>query len=92
MAIVDHDRAAGALGVRVDKVTAMTLEQLEQRVHELERQVAKLRTELRPLRPMSSVEETFGMFGDDPEFDEIIRLGREYRGNRSQSGGVFSVN
>jgi hypothetical protein len=25
------------------------------------------------------VEETFGMFGDDPEFDEIIRLGREYR-------------
>jgi hypothetical protein len=28
---------------------------------------------------MSSVEETFGMFGEDPEFDEIIRLGREYR-------------
>jgi hypothetical protein len=57
----------------------MTLEQLEQRVHELERQVAELQSALKPLRPMASVEETFGMFGDDPEFDEIIRLGREYR-------------
>ncbi len=57
----------------------MTLEQLEQRVHDLERQVAELRGELRPLRPLSSVEETFGMFAADPEFDEIVRLGREYR-------------
>jgi hypothetical protein len=57
----------------------MTLEQLEQRVHALERQVAELRAELKPLRPLGSVQETFGMFAQDPEFEEIVRLGREYR-------------
>ena len=60
-------------------MTIMTLEQLEQRVYDLERQVAELRGERRPLRPLSSVGETFGMFANDPEFDEIVRLGREYR-------------
>lgn len=57
----------------------MTLEQLEKRVHDLERQVAELRGELKPLRPLDSVSQTFGMFADDPEFEAIIRLGREYR-------------
>jgi len=57
----------------------MTIDQLERRVHDLEQQVAELRRELKPLRPMGSVAETFGMFADDPEFDEIVRLGREYR-------------
>ena len=57
----------------------MTLEQLEQRVHELERQVAELRGELRSLRPLRNVGETFGMFAGDSEFDELVRLGREYR-------------
>ncbi len=57
----------------------MTLEQLEQKVNELERQVAQLRREIKPLRPMTSVADTFGMFADDPDFDEIVRLGREYR-------------
>lgn len=57
----------------------MTLEQLEMKVHELERQIAELRQEIRPLRPLPSVQETFGMFADDPDFDEIVRLGREYR-------------
>jgi hypothetical protein len=38
-----------------------------------------LRAELKPLRPLASVGETFGMFAADPEFDEIVRLGREYR-------------
>ena len=57
----------------------MTLEQLEQRVHELERQLAELRCELKPLAPLGGVQETFGMFAEDPEFDEIVRLGREYR-------------
>ena len=53
----------------------MTLAQLEQRVHDLERQVAELCGELKPLRPLSNVQETFGMFADDPEFEEIVRLG-----------------
>ena len=57
----------------------MTLEQLEERVHDLERQVAELRSESKPLRPMASVQGTFGMFAGDPEFEEIVRLGREYR-------------
>lgn len=57
----------------------MTLEQLEQRVSDLEQQVAQLRLQLKPLRPMGSVEETFGMFAENPEFDEMVRLGREYR-------------
>ncbi|MCE9556557.1 MAG: hypothetical protein K8T91_24675 [Planctomycetes bacterium] len=57
----------------------MTLEQLEQRVHDLERQVALLRQKLKSLRPLGSVQDTFGMFAADAEFDEIVRLGREYR-------------
>ena len=57
----------------------MTLEQLEQRVLDLERQVAILRDELKPLRPMGDVKGTFGMFAGDPRFNEIARLGREYR-------------
>jgi hypothetical protein len=57
----------------------MTLQQLEQRVVELERQVAALQHAAKPLRPLPSVQDTFGMFANDPEFDEIVRLGREYR-------------
>jgi hypothetical protein len=57
----------------------MTLEQLERKVLDLERELADLRSELRPMRPFRSVEETFGLFANDPDFDEIVRLGREYR-------------
>jgi hypothetical protein len=57
----------------------MTLDQLERKVNELERQFAELRNELRPLRPLGNPADTFGMFGEDPLFDEIVRLGREYR-------------
>jgi len=57
----------------------LTIQQLEERLSELERQVAELRREVRPLRPLGSVADTFGMFANDPDFDEIVRLGREYR-------------
>jgi hypothetical protein len=57
----------------------MTLEQLERRVIDLEREVAQLRHELKPLRPFQDIQETFGMFADDPAYDEIVRFGREYR-------------
>jgi len=57
----------------------MTLDQLERKVNELERQVAELRNELRPLRPLGNPADTFGVFREDPLFDEIVRLGREYR-------------
>ncbi len=57
----------------------MTIQQLEQRLAELEREVAALRREPKPLRPLADVHDTFGMFANDPDFDEIVRLGREYR-------------
>ena len=57
----------------------MTIDQLEQRLSDLERQVAELQREVRPLRPFPNVKDTFGMFANDPDFDEIARLGREYR-------------
>jgi hypothetical protein len=57
----------------------MTLQQLEQRLNDLEREVADLRRQVNPLRPFASAQDTFGMFANDAEFDEIIRLGREYR-------------
>ena len=57
----------------------MTLEQLAAKVDGLERQLAELRREIRPLRPLENIQDTFGMFADDPEFDEIVRLGREFR-------------
>jgi hypothetical protein len=57
----------------------MTIQQLEQRVNDLEQQIAELRREVKPLRPFGNAAETFGAFANDPEFDEMIRLGREYR-------------
>jgi hypothetical protein len=57
----------------------MTLEQLERRVTELEREIAELRRELKPMHSLKNVAETFGMFADDPGFEEMVRLGREYR-------------
>ncbi len=57
----------------------MTLEQLEKRVNDLERQLAKLRDESKAAWIGHTPDATFGMFGDDPELDEIARLGREYR-------------
>ncbi|MHB8902786.1 MAG: hypothetical protein ACYC6Y_28835 [Thermoguttaceae bacterium] len=62
----------------------MTLEQLEQRVRDLEQQVAHLRRQLNPLRPTEKAEDTFGMFAENSDFDEMVRLGREYR-NRANS-------
>jgi hypothetical protein len=57
----------------------MTLEQLERKVNDLERQVAELRNELKPFRPADRTADTLGMFRDDPLFDETVRLGRDYR-------------
>lgn len=57
----------------------MTIQQLEQRLNDLEQEVAELRREVRPLRPFTGVAETFGLFANDSEFEEVVRLGREYR-------------
>lgn len=58
----------------------MTIAELTRRVEELEREVARLQQERNGThddRPWW--EKTAGRFKDDPEFDEIVRLGREYR-------------
>ena len=67
----------------------MTLQQLEQRLSDLERQVALLHHQMRrPLSPLSKVQDTFGMFANDSDFDEIVRLGREYREQANSEGGT----
>ena len=64
----------------------MTLEQLERRVNDLERQLAELRDRVAAPELPKSVQDTFGSIGDDPDFDEIVRLGREYRRQASNEG------
>jgi archaellum component FlaC len=64
---------------KAEEIIDVTIEQLEERLGELERQVAALKREINPLRPLANVQDTFGMFAGDPDFDEIVRLGREYR-------------
>ncbi len=63
----------------------MTLQQLEQRLRALECQVADLQREAPPLQPFRDEREMFGLFANDPVFDEIIPLGREYR-QRANAG------
>lgn len=57
----------------------MSLEQLERRVSDLERQFAELLSSVNKGKRPAGVQETFGMFADDDGFDEVVRLGREYR-------------
>lgn len=66
----------------------MTLQQLELRLIDLERQVADLRREVSPLHPFASVKGTFGLFANDPDFDEVVRLGREYREQVNSEDGA----
>jgi hypothetical protein len=65
----------------------MTIQQLEERLSKLEQQVADLQSGSRPLRPLANVKDTFGMFANDPDFDEIVRLGREYREQGNSEDG-----
>jgi hypothetical protein len=52
---------------------------LEQRVAELERKVAEWTSQPTPLTKKKDWRRTIGAFKDDPDFDEAVRLGREYR-------------
>ena len=64
----------------------MTLQELEHRLSDLERQVAELQREVKPMRPYSDVQATFGLFANDPDFDEMVQLGREYREQANSEG------
>jgi hypothetical protein len=68
----------------------MTHPRIEERLAALEEQVAELAKEIQRLHDenqrngkTSWIEKITGSFQDDPEFEEILRLGREYR--RSQT-------
>ena len=54
-------------------------EMLEQRVEQLEKKVAELSA--RPVRSngKKNWRRTIGVFHNDPDFEEAVRLGREYR-------------
>jgi len=52
---------------------------LEKRVEELERKVAELSANPARLSRKKDWRRTIGIFKDDPDFEEAVRLGREYR-------------
>ena len=60
----------------------MATQSLEERVATLEAEVAELKERLAASQQKDAVpwwERRFGAFKDDPEYDEAMRLGREYR-------------
>jgi hypothetical protein len=52
---------------------------LEKRVEELEKKVAELSAEPTRLTRKKDWRRTIGIFKNDPDFEEAVRLGREYR-------------
>jgi hypothetical protein len=65
----------------------MTLAELKKRVVALEEDVAKIKRRLSPRKRRRTKDwrKVVGLFADDPEFDEMVRLGREYRRKRMDS-------
>ncbi len=53
---------------------------IEQRLAVVEREIAELKRRLPPQQPEADwVDAVSGVFADTPEFDEVVRLGREMR-------------
>ena len=52
---------------------------LEKRVEELEKKVAELSAKPASVTRKKDWRRTIGIFKDDPDFEEAVRLGREYR-------------
>jgi hypothetical protein len=61
---------------------------IEQRLAVVEREIAELKLRLPVQQPQEDwVEAMSGVFADEPEFDEFVRLGREMReADRMQYG------
>ena len=55
---------------------------LEERVEQLEKKVAALGSSS-PSERVKDPWRTYGVFKDDPEFEETVRLGREYRNQQT---------
>lgn len=60
---------------------------LEHRVEALERELAQIKRQLEKLRVPSWFDRVAGSFRDDPEFGEILRLGREFRREHGRAPG-----
>ena len=55
---------------------------LEERVTAMEQEIAQLKQQLQANKPATEPhpwEKIFGVFKDSPEFEEAVRLGREWR-------------
>lgn len=53
---------------------------VEQRLEQVEKEVADLKSHIKNLRRAPNwIDAITGTFKDDPEFDEILRLGKEIR-------------
>ena len=63
---------------------------LEQRVEELEKKVAELSRKPGPSLRKKDPWRTFGIFKDDPDFQEAVRLGREYREQQTYDKEIAS--
>lgn len=62
-------------------MAATKLAILESRVANLESEVAQLRAQTNSIGVSSEdwVDQIYGLFADYPDFDEVVRLGKEYR-------------
>ena len=58
---------------------ATKLAQFEERLQKLEAQVQELQKTTGQVKPVPWHRQALGQFKDDPVFDEIVRLGKEFR-------------
>jgi len=63
----------------------MSQKDLEQRVATLEENVSKLKQLLQQSAKHKDWQKTFGMFADDPGFEEMVSRGREYRKTQQEA-------
>jgi hypothetical protein len=59
---------------------------LQQRVEILERELSVLKTVVQQKLDGKDWRSTFGLSREDPEFEEMVRLGREYRDSLREGG------
>lgn len=62
----------------------MTTQTLEERVATLEKELSEVKLLLKQPRREKDWRRTVGMFANDPFYEEVIRLGREYREQENQ--------
>ena len=63
----------------------MTTEEIEERLIRLEEKVAQLEQEQKtpPLTSQARLDKIFGVFANDPAFEEMVKAGQEWRKQKS---------